>query len=161
MVVGGTPVTLTVSALDQNNAAMSGLTTTFASGSQAIATVTNAGVITAVAAGTTTITVTGTIGSVTKTASIDVAVSVPGPTASVEATASNSFNPKQAFVTRGGVVTWTFSALHNVTFDTQGSPANIGDRATGTGTATFPTAGTFAYHCTIHGQSMSGTVVVN
>lgn len=159
MLVGGTQ-TITATARDQNGGTMSGLTTTYSSGSQAIATVTNAGVITGVAVGTTTITASGTVGSVTKTATVNVTVTVPGATAAVDATASNTFNPASVTVTRNGVVTWTFAANHNVTFDTQGSPANIPDRATGTASATFPNAGTFAYHCTIHGSSMSGSVVV-
>ena len=139
---------------------MSGLTTTYASNAQAIATVTTAGVVTGVAAGTARITATGTVGTVTKTTDVDVTVTVPGAAASVAATASNQFTPSTVTVTRNGTVTWTFAALHNVTFDTQGAPGNIADKATGSASLTFPTAGTYAYHCTIHGTSMNGSVVV-
>jgi plastocyanin len=159
LVVGGTQ-TITTTARDQNGGTMSGLTTTYTAGSQAIASVTNAGVITGVAVGTTTITASGTVGSVTKTATVNVTVALPGATASVAATADNKFNPTSVTVTRNGVVTWTFAAQHNVTFDTQGAPANIPNQSTGTASATFPTAGTFAYHCTIHGTGMSGSVEV-
>ena len=159
VIIGGTQ-NLTATARDQNNAAMSGLTVTYTSANQAVATVTTAGVVTGVTAGTARITASGTVGTVTKTKDVDVTVAAPGPTASVAATAGNTFDPRNVTVTRGGIVTWTFAALHNVTFDTPGAPGTITDRATGSAALTFPTAGTFAYHCTIHGASMSGTVVV-
>ena len=161
IIVGGTQP-LTASAKDQTGATMSGLTVTYTSANQAVATVTNAGVVTGVAAGTARITASGTVGTVTKTQDVNVTVSVapaPGATASVSATASNSFDPRTVTVTRNGVVTWTFAALHNVTFDTQGAPGNITDRSSGSAALTFPTAGTYAYHCTIH-AGMSGSVVV-
>lgn len=161
IIVGGTQ-TLTASAKDQTGATMSGLTVTYTSANQAVATVTNAGVVTGVAAGTARITASGTVGTVTKTQDVNVTVSAapaPGATASVSATASNSFDPRTVTVTRNGVVTWTFAALHNVTFDTQGAPGNITDRSSGSAALTFPTAGTYAYHCTIH-AGMSGSVVV-
>ena len=158
VLVGGTQ-TITPTARDQNGGTMSGLTTTYTSGSQAIATVTNAGVITGVAVGTTAITVSGTVGSVTKTATVNVTVTVPGATANVDATASSQFNPSQAFITRNGTVTWTFAIEHNVTFDASGGPANIPNTATGSVSRAFPNAGTFAYHCTIH-AGMAGSVVV-
>jgi plastocyanin len=159
MLVGDTQ-TLTASARDQNGGSVTGATVTYTSGNQAVATVTPAGVVTAVSVGTATITATGTAGTVTKTATADVSVVVPQPTAGVSATVSNTFSPTKVFVTVGGVVTWTFATLHNVTFDTQGAPGNIADRATGNAALTFATAGTYPYHCTIHGASMSGTVVV-
>ena len=159
VLVGGTQ-TLTATARDQNGATMSGLTTTFTSGNNAIATVSAAGVVTGVAQGTTTIAVNGTVGTVAKTQSVPVEVTIPTGTASVAATASNQFTPATVTVTRNGSVTWSFAAQHNVTFDTQGAPAGIPTRDTGTASITFPTAGSFAYHCTIHGQGMSGTVLV-
>jgi len=160
VVVGGTQ-TLTASARDQNGATMSGLTATFTSGNNAIATVNStSGVVTGVAQGSTTIAVSGTVGTVTKTQNVSVDVTVPSSSASVAATASNQFTPATVTVTRNGTVTWSFAARHNVTFDTQGAPPGTGDRDSGTASITFPTAGTFAYHCTIHGASMSGTVVV-
>ena len=63
----------------------------------------------------------------------------------------------------GTTITWAWqgtTALHNVTFDAiGGQPANITNRTSGTGTATFNTAGTFPYHCTNHPQ-MTGSVQV-
>jgi plastocyanin len=158
VLVGGTQ-TLTVTARDQTGAAMSGLASTFTSGNQAIATVTSGGVVTGVAVGSTTIAVNGTVGTVTKTQNVTVDVTVPGATASVAATTGNQFSPSTVTITRNGVVTWTFATQHNVTFDTQGAPASIPTRDSGTASVTFPSAGTFAYHCTIH-AGMNGTVVV-
>jgi plastocyanin len=49
-----------------------------------------------------------------------------------------------------------------VTFTTSatGTPTNISDIASTSVARTFTTAGTFAYHCTIH-AGMNGTVVVH
>ena len=158
LLVGATQA-LTATARDQNNNTMGGLTTTFASGNQAVATVSAAGVVTAVAVGTTQVTVTGTIGSVTKTGQINVQVTVPGPTATVDATLSNTFTPATVVVTVGGTVTWNFATLHNVTFDGAGAPANVPNTGTGSVSRTFPAAGTYAYQCTLH-PGMSGNVRV-
>jgi len=158
--VGGTQA-LTPSAKDQSGATMSGLTTTYVSNAPGTASVTTpGGVITGVALGTTTITATGTIGSVTKTATVNVTVGAPSATASVTATSGNQFNPPQVPVARNGSVTWTFQALHNVTFTTANSPANVTEQSSGTASRTFPTAGTFNYQCTIH-PGMNGSVVVS
>jgi plastocyanin len=158
LTVGGTQA-LTPAAKDQNGATMSGLTTTYISNAPGTASVTTGGVVTGVALGTTTITATGTIGSVTKTATVNVTVGAPPATVSVAATSGNQFSPANAVVARNGTVTWTFAIQHNVTWDTANSPANIGNTSTGSESRTFPTVGTFAYHCTIHG-GMTGTVEV-
>jgi plastocyanin len=64
----------------------------------------------------------------------------------------------------GTTITWAWqgtTALHNVTFDAgAGVPPPISNRTSGTGTATFNSAGTFPYHCTNHPQ-MTGSVTVN
>lgn len=158
-VVVGFTTSLTATAKDQNGATMSGMTATYTSGDQSKATVTNAGVVTGVAAGTSRITVTGTIGSVTKTAFVDVAVGAAPSNASVAATASSTFTPRDVVVARNGSVSWSFAIEHNVTFGGGNAPANIGNTATGSVSRTFPTAGTYAYNCTIH-SGMSGSVVV-
>lgn len=77
--------------------------------------------------------------------------------------ASNSFNPASITVARGSAVTWVnkTGVTHNVTFDPMaGAPSSSGNFASGQFQATFPTAGTYPYHCTIHGLSMSGKVIV-
>jgi plastocyanin len=151
---------LSASAIDQRGQSMTGLTTAFSSSDNSKATVSSGGVVTGVAVGTATITVTGTIGTVSKTKDVVVTVANPGQSATVNATGSNTFDPKDVVVAIGGTVSWNFAALHNVTFQTAGSPANITDRSTGSDSRTFPVAGTYNYICTIHGGSMSGSVRV-
>ena len=71
-----------------------------------------------------------------------------------------AFNPTTLTVPTGSKVTWTNNdtTAHTVTFD-DGS-ADSGNLAVGsTFDHTFATAGTFAYHCTIH-SFMKGTVTV-
>ena len=156
--VGGTQQ-LTATAKDQNGGNMSGATFTYESNDASKATVTNAGVVTGVAAGTARITATGTIGTVTKSAFVDVSVTAPAA-AAVTATVSSTFDPATVTITRGGSVTWTFNALHNVTFGSAtGAPQNIPDQATGSAQRQFNTAGTFNYQCTLH-SGMQGSVVV-
>jgi plastocyanin len=62
----------------------------------------------------------------------------------------------------GDVVTWTNgdSAPHKLAFDdgTCTMPANI-DGGGGTQSLTFSKAGTFAFHCTLHGQ-MPGSITI-
>lgn len=74
-----------------------------------------------------------------------------------------AFNPSAIKVASGATVTWTNSdgVGHNVTFDGGAVPAS-GTIAAGDAKAlTMPTAaGTYPYHCTIHGTAMSGTVQV-
>jgi plastocyanin len=71
-----------------------------------------------------------------------------------------AFDPATDSVPTGSKITWTNNdtTAHTVTFD-DGS-GDSGDLAAGaTFDHTFATAGTFAYHCTIH-SSMHGTVTV-
>lgn len=71
-----------------------------------------------------------------------------------------SFSPKSVTVTVGDTVTWTNSdaQAHTATADDASwDTANIGNGASKS--ITFSTAGTFAYHCSIH-PTMTGTVVV-
>lgn len=156
---GGT-TTLSATAKDQNGASMSGLQVTYTSANTSIATVTNAGVVTGVAIGSTDITATGTIGSVTQTAKVTVTVSAPGGSANVAATADQRFDPGTVTITAGGTVTWAFAIQHNVTFNTAAPPGgNIPNTSSGNVSRSFPTAGTYDYHCTLH-SGMNGQVVV-
>lgn len=84
----------------------------------------------------------------------------PGPTAAVDVR-DNFFSPQSTPLTVGGTVTWTWqgSNPHNVTFDPNDSPQSATQSA-GTYVRQFQTAGTFTYYCTVHGRSMSGSVVV-
>lgn len=74
---------------------------------------------------------------------------------------SSSFSPNHVAVFAGGSVTWnnTSGETHNVTFSTQGSPANIGNHSSGSNARDFAAAGTFNYQCTLH-AGMNGRVTV-
>jgi len=73
--------------------------------------------------------------------------------------ADNSFTPSATTVPPGTTVTWTWAGArqHNVTFDDGTASAT---QASGTFQRTFAAAGSYAYHCTIHGSVMSGVVTV-
>lgn len=74
---------------------------------------------------------------------------------------ASSFSPNNVAVFAGGSVTWnnTSGETHNVTFSTQGSPANIANHSSGSNARDFATAGTFNYQCTLH-AGMNGRVTV-
>jgi plastocyanin len=91
------------------------------------------------------------------------ATTTPAGSTSAAITASDAlkFSPSTVTVSVGQTVTWTNggSINHTVTFDS--GPAFSQSLNTGaTVTRTFTAAGTFAYHCSIHGQSMHGTIIV-
>ena len=71
----------------------------------------------------------------------------------------NSFSPSATTVVPATTVTWTWrgSATHNVVFD-DGPSSEL--QSSGSYSRAFPAAGTFPYHCTVHGSAMSGQVVV-
>jgi plastocyanin len=69
---------------------------------------------------------------------------------------NNDFDPSSLEVAQGTGVVWAWSSggvTHNVTFD---DGVQSGNRSNGTYTRTFAAAGTFPYHCTIHGSATSG-----
>ena len=69
---------------------------------------------------------------------------------------NNDFDPSSLEVAQGASVVWAWSSggvTHNVTFD---DGEQSGNRSDGTYTRTFAAAGTFPYHCTIHGSATSG-----
>jgi plastocyanin len=76
----------------------------------------------------------------------------------------NSFDPATLMVKVGTTLTWDWSSSrnpHSVVGQFAGSAVDSGTH-TGSGQFqfTFPSAGTFAYQCGIHGASMTGRVVV-
>ena len=80
----------------------------------------------------------------------------------VQATSQLTFTPATLTVKKGDTVTWNNSSgvAHNVTF--QSGPSfsqalNDGSQIS----RAFTTTGSFNYFCSIHGQSMHGTIVVN
>ena len=82
-----------------------------------------------------------------------------GSTSSSIAVGDNSFTPSATTVARGTTVTWSWTGRnpHDVTFD---DGAKSATQAAGTFTRTFGAAGSFPYHCSVHGASMSGTITV-
>jgi plastocyanin len=73
---------------------------------------------------------------------------------------NNFFDPSQLEVAPGATVVWAWSSngtVHNVTFD---DGAESGDKGSGTYERNFAAVGSFPYHCTIHGPSMSGVINV-
>jgi len=107
--------------------------------------------------------------SATTTTSGAETASTGGPTttsarpsqASITASDALTFSPDTLTATVGQTVTWMNGGgiAHTVTFDA-GPAFNQPLGAGATVTRVFTTAGTFAYHCNIHGQSMHGTIVV-
>ncbi len=95
----------------------------------------------------------------------------PSPTATNEVTLSEAtFQPSSITVAKGTTVTWTWNSCsdngyggyatcvsHSVNFDDGTSSAT---QSQGTFARTFNAAGTYKYHCAIHGQAMSGQVTV-
>ena len=69
---------------------------------------------------------------------------------------NNDFDPGSLTVAPGASVVWAWSSggtAHNVTFD-DGEAS--GNRSSGTYSRTFAAAGTYPYHCTLHGTATSG-----
>ena len=79
----------------------------------------------------------------------------------VQATGQLTFDPVAVTVKAGQTVTWKNSSGigHTVTFDS--GPSFDKQLPDGSSVSrTFTTAGTYNYHCTVHGQSMHGTITV-
>jgi plastocyanin len=96
------------------------------------------------------------------------------PAANAVTLGVQSFTPTTLTVPAGTTVTWNWNSCsdsggysgtstcvtHDVTFD-DGSNITSGAQSSGTFTRQFMVAGTFNYHCSIHGAAlMSGMVVV-
>jgi plastocyanin len=86
--------------------------------------------------------------------------------------ASASFDPSNITVAVGSTVNWTWNSCsddgyggsntcvsHAITFD-DGSGIASATQSSGTFSRTFQAAGTYKYHCAIHGQAMSGQIIV-
>jgi plastocyanin len=83
-----------------------------------------------------------------------------GSTSASISVLNNYFSPSSTTVKTGTSVTWTWNSdgtRHSVSFDDGAASATQGS---GTYSRTFNTAGTFKYHCTQHGTSMAGTIIV-
>ncbi|MFC5270640.1 T9SS type A sorting domain-containing protein [Adhaeribacter terreus] len=76
---------------------------------------------------------------------------------------SNSFAPQQVTINAGEMVTWQWeSGTHNIHSDSSPQAWTEASSTSGNPTFshTFNMAGTYPYHCTIHGQSMSGSITI-
>jgi len=95
----------------------------------------------------------------------------PPPPNSVSVT-NNTFTPGNLTVSPGTTVTWNWNTCsggdqygdgqtcvaHSVVLDDGSGSSSV--QSSGSFTHQFPTAGTYAYHCAVHGTAMSGKVVV-
>ena len=80
---------------------------------------------------------------------------------------NNQFTPSATTVVPGTTVTWTWNSCtgdgyggqlctdHSVVFD-NGTRAGSGVQSSGSFASQFATAGTYSYHCSIHGTATSG-----
>ena len=82
---------------------------------------------------------------------------------------NNRYSPANDSVAVGATLTWTWDSCtgdgyggsqctdHSVRFD-DGPASEI--QSSGTFTRQFTAAGTYTYHCAVHGTAMSGTIIV-
>ena len=77
---------------------------------------------------------------------------------------SISYDPKSVEVPVGGSIVWTNKAFtnHTATSEDDGKTFDTGEIKPNESSSSvkFDKEGEFKYHCTIHGKTMSGTVVV-
>jgi plastocyanin len=83
---------------------------------------------------------------------------------------NNKYTPATDSVAAGSTLTWTWNSCtgdgyggsmctsHSVQFDDGVKSSEIQD--SGTFSRTFASAGTYTYHCAVHGSAMSGTIIV-
>ena len=83
---------------------------------------------------------------------------------------NNLFTPSTVTVPVGTKVTWTWNSCsdntygtgtcvsHNIVWDADGTSSGL--QSQGTYDRTFTAAGTYTYHCAVHGAAMAGTVKV-
>jgi plastocyanin len=83
---------------------------------------------------------------------------------------NNKYTPAHDSVAVGSTLTWTWNSCtgdgyggsmctaHSVQFDDGNASSQIQD--SGTFSRTFASAGTYTYHCAVHGAAMAGTVIV-
>jgi plastocyanin len=83
---------------------------------------------------------------------------------------NNKFTPARDSVAMGATLKWTWNSCtgdgyggstcvsHSVQFDDGGPSSNI--QSSGSFSRTFASAGTYTYHCAVHGAAMAGTILV-
>lgn len=94
-----------------------------------------------------------------------------GTTGNSVTVGKGAFSPASLTVAVNGTVTWNWDSCsddpyygqtcisHSVTFD-DASVAGSEVIQSGSFSKTFATAGTYRYHCAVHGSSMAGAIVV-
>ena len=96
----------------------------------------------------------------------------PPPPANTVAVTNNSFTPANITVSPGTTVTWNWNTCsggdgygngqtcvdHSVVLDDGSASSSV--QSTGSITHQFAAAGTYSYHCAVHGTAMSGKIVV-
>lgn len=108
-------------------------------------------------------------GSGDSTAPVNHGVNTPPPVDGISVN-NNSFSPATKIVAVGTTVKWAWNSCsndpyaggqscveHSVTFD-DGTGSATQDQ--GTFSRTFNAAGTYNYHCSIHGAAMAGSITV-
>ena len=154
----GADLALSASPRDQNGSAITAAIS-WSSSNTGLATV-NAvtGVVHGVlAGGPVTITASATAGGITRTGAQLVTVTGGFPLAANVVQSGFAFAPQSVDIAAGGTVSFSGLTGHTVTFN-GGSPAQIS--GSDTGSATFGSAGSYPYHCSIH-SFMTGTVIVH
>jgi plastocyanin len=96
-------------------------------------------------------------------------VNTGGSTSTAISVGNNYFDPSTTTIAVGSKVTWTWNSCggdgyggqtcvaHSIVFD---DGAASGSQSDGSWSRTFTTAGTFKYHCAVHGAAMAGTITV-
>lgn len=103
------------------------------------------------------------------TAPVNQGVNTPPPVDGISVN-NNFFSPATKTITVGTTVKWAWNSCsgdpyyggqtcadHNVTFDDGTGSATQNQ---GTFSRTFNAAGTYSYHCSIHGAAMVGSITV-
>lgn len=162
--VPGSTAQLAAEARDARQRAAAGVSGfSFASSDPGVAVVGSSGLVTAIAPGNATLSGVVTVGGAAVNGSVPLVVSFATANSSgaaVSATDGNEFTPSTVTIAPGGTVTWSFATvLHNVNFSGGGAPDAIPNSANTSVARAFPTAGSFAYSCSLH-AGMNGAVVV-
>ncbi len=92
----------------------------------------------------------------------------PGGSTSTEISVqNNAFSPVTTTVAPGSTITWTWNSCtgdgyggtscvdHSIVFE-DGGPSGSGIQSAGSFSKTFAAAGSYGYHCSIHGTATSG-----